>query len=91
MHKNCFRYELTNGQIVASQGGLKTVDTPEGPAQVVVSVGQYSFVGPDGQTYWVNWKADENGYKPEVGIGPTGGIQRTAAIDPNALKSLIGK
>lgn len=85
-----YRYELNDGQIVASQGALKTVNGADGPVQVAVSVGQYSFVGPDGLTYWVNWTADENGFHPVVGTGPAGGIQGGSNIDPNALKSLIG-
>lgn len=83
-------YELDNGQIFSEAGALKTL--ADG-SQVVFVTGQYSYVGPDGQIYWVNYTADENGFHPEVGTGPAGGIQGggDAAIDPNALKSLIGK
>lgn len=68
---------------------MKTV----GDHDVVVVSGQYSFVAPDGQTYWVNYTADENGFHPVVGTGGVGGIGAggDAQIDPNALKSLIGK
>lgn len=83
---------MADGQIVGSRGALKLVDKPEGPIHVVVSVGQYSFVGPDGQTYWVNWTADDKGFHPHAGMGATGGIltNRLSEIDENALKSLVG-
>lgn len=45
----------------------------------------------DGETYWVNYQSDENGYRPTTGKG-VGGIKpgEDAGIDPNLLKSLIG-
>lgn len=55
-----FRYELDNGQIFSEAGALKDDGT-----QVVQ--GAYSFVGDDGQTYWVNYTADEEGFHPIVG------------------------
>lgn len=63
-----------------------------GDHDVITVVGQYSYVGDDGQTYWVNYTADENGFHPVVGTGPGGiGPGGDAQIGPNALKSLIGK
>lgn len=59
------RYELDNGQIFSESGSLKEVGEEKTP--VVVVTGQYTFVGPDGQTYWVNYTADENGYHPVIG------------------------
>lgn len=59
-----FSYELDNGQIFSEAGGLKTVGVEQ---PVVVVSGSYSFVGPDGQTYWVNYTADENGFHPVIG------------------------
>lgn len=47
------RYEQDNGQIVSAAGGLKTVQGPDGPVQALVISGAYTFVGPDGITYWV--------------------------------------
>lgn len=32
--------------------------------------GAYSFKGADGQTYWVKYTADEEGFHPIVGAGP---------------------
>lgn len=45
----------------------------------------------DGETYWTNYQADENGYRPKTGKG-VGGIKpgEDASIDPNLLKSLVG-
>lgn len=55
-----FRYELDNGQIFSEAGALK-----DDGSQYVK--GAYSFVGADGQTYWVNYTADEEGFHPIVG------------------------
>lgn len=71
------RYELDNGQIFSEVGALKEVAPAEGDGEkvpVIVVSGQYSFVGQDGITYWVNYTADENGYHPVVGTGE-GGIK----------------
>ena len=84
-----YGYEQSNNQIVAAQGGLKSLTNAEGQqVQAVVQTGHWSFVGPDGQTYWVIWTADENGFHPTIGVG--GGGPGDSSIDPNALKSLIG-
>lgn len=87
----CFphSYEQDDGQIRSEGGVLKQFD---GGAQAVVVQGAYSFVGPDGVTYWVTYTADENGFHPVVGTGPEGGIKpgQDVGIDPNALKSLLG-
>lgn len=82
-------YELSNGQIHSQGGALK--DFGEGKQAVVVQ-GSYSFVGPDGLIYWVNYTADENGFHPVIGTGPEGGVKpgQDVGIDPNALKSLLG-
>ena len=71
-----FRYELSDGQIRSEVGTYKDSKDADGnDVKVLFVQGSYSFVGPDGQTYWVNYTADENGYHPKVGTGPTGGIQ----------------
>ncbi|XP_053696314.1 endocuticle structural glycoprotein ABD-5-like [Sabethes cyaneus] len=71
-----FTYELSDGQIRSEVGTYRDSKDAEGKDIKVLFVqGSYSFVGPDGKTYWVNYTADENGYHPKVGTGPTGGIQ----------------
>ena len=55
-----YRYELDNGQIFSEAGALK-----EDGSQYVK--GAYSFQGNDGETYWVNYTADEEGFHPVVG------------------------
>lgn len=59
----CYRYELSNNQIFSEAGELRTF----GDQQAVVKSGAYSYVGPDGITYWVTYTADENGYHPTIG------------------------
>lgn len=83
------RYELSNGQIHSEAGALAEVGEDKVP--VIVVSGSYTFVGPDGITYWVNYTADENGFHPVVGTGP-GGIKGgdTASLDPSVFKSLVG-
>lgn len=55
-----FRYELDNGQFFQEAGKLN-----ENGAQEVA--GSYSFKAADGQTYWVKYTADEEGFHPIVG------------------------
>ncbi|XP_034251335.1 uncharacterized protein LOC117651408 [Thrips palmi] len=52
-------YSTENGIQVSEQGAL--ANGAEGPA--VATQGSYSYTGPDGQVYTVNWIADENGYR----------------------------
>lgn len=79
---------MSDGQIRSEGGVLKDI----GDTQAIVVQGAYTFVGPDGITYWVNYTADENGYHPVIGTGPEGGVRPgdNVGIDPNALKSLLG-
>lgn len=46
--------------------------------------GSFSWVGPDGVTYTVNYTAGEEGYKPEIEQGPGGGVP------PAVVASLLG-
>lgn len=87
---NC-SYEQDDGQIFGEERTLQPASNGE-PA--IFAKGGYSFVGPDGQTYWVNYYADEFGFHPQVGTGPVGGPQPgfdPASINPTQLKSLVGK
>lgn len=66
--------------------------------------GSYSYIGPDGVNYKVNYVADENGFRPEGDhifkspqdasttgpIGPDGQPLIPLGLPPNAIKSLIG-
>jgi Insect cuticle protein len=93
IHLSLNSYELSDGQIRAEVGELKDVTDAEGQTtKALVVTGAYSFVGPDGQTYWVTFTADETGFHPIIGTGGAGGPQPGGdyGINPNALKSLIG-
>ncbi|XP_058818251.1 endocuticle structural glycoprotein ABD-5-like [Topomyia yanbarensis] len=71
-----FTYELSDGQIRSEVGTYRDIKDADGnDVKALFVQGSYSFVAPDGKTYWVNYTADENGYHPKVGTGPTGGIQ----------------
>ncbi|KAJ1529131.1 hypothetical protein ONE63_005942 [Megalurothrips usitatus] len=62
------RYETENGIKADARGALNNAGTPsaagpEGPAVAVQ--GGFSFVADDGQTYSLQYVADENGYQPQ--------------------------
>lgn len=56
------RFETSDGQSRQEQAELKNVGTDE---EAISVKGSYSWVAEDGQTYTVNFVADENGYQPE--------------------------
>ncbi|XP_055595039.1 cuticle protein CP14.6-like [Uranotaenia lowii] len=57
-----YSYETSNGIRAEQRGFLKNPGTP-GEAQVMQ--GSYSYTGPDGVVYTINYIADENGYRAE--------------------------
>lgn len=84
---------MSDGQIRSEAGQLKEITGEDGKVEKAIVVsGSYTFVGPDGLIYWVNYTADENGFHPVIGTGPEGGIKpgQDAGIDPSALRSLVG-
>ncbi|XP_068143006.1 larval cuticle protein 65Ag1-like [Drosophila tropicalis] len=57
-----FALETSDGKTHQEEGQLKNVGTEN---EAIVVRGSYSFVADDGQTYTVNYVADENGFQPE--------------------------
>merc|ERR1719336_2276387 len=61
-----YGYEAENGISQDVSGEMRTINDN----QVYVMRGSYSFVGTDGQTYKVEWYADETGYHPSAPFLP---------------------
>jgi len=57
-----YMYEADNGIFQEATGKMKTL----GDTEVHVMSGSYSYIGPDGLTYQVDWYADETGYHPSA-------------------------
>ncbi|XP_040581873.1 uncharacterized protein [Lepeophtheirus salmonis] len=57
-----YSFESENGIRQQAVGKTKVI----GDTEVVVMKGSYEYVGPDGQTYVVDWYADETGYHPSA-------------------------
>ncbi|XP_040581752.1 uncharacterized protein [Lepeophtheirus salmonis] len=55
-------FESENGIRQESSGSTVTI----GADNVVVMKGSYEYIGDDGQTYVVDWIADENGFQPSA-------------------------
>ena len=56
------RTELDDKTVIESSGQLNNIGTDH---ESIVIKGSFSYVGPDGVTYTVNYVADENGYQPQ--------------------------
>ncbi|XP_040582084.1 cuticle protein 3 [Lepeophtheirus salmonis] len=57
-----YSFKTENGIMQKAAGTTKLI----GDTEVVVMKGSYEYVGPDGQTYVVDWYADETGYHPSA-------------------------
>ncbi|XP_062134008.1 larval cuticle protein 65Ag1 [Drosophila sulfurigaster albostrigata] len=57
-----FAVETSDGKSHQEEGQLKHVGTDH---EAIAVRGFYTYLGDDGQTYTVNYVADENGYQPE--------------------------
>lgn len=55
-----FAFEQSDGTKRDEAGEVKLIDKESG----IVMKGSFSFVSDDGQTYTVNYIADENGFQP---------------------------
>ncbi|XP_016975782.1 larval cuticle protein 65Ag1-like isoform X3 [Drosophila rhopaloa] len=61
---NSFKYALktSDGTSKQEEGQLKNAGTEQ---EAIAVKGSFSFVADDGQTYTVNYIADENGFQPQ--------------------------
>uniref|UniRef100_A0A1Q3FIR8 Putative larval cuticle protein 8.7 n=1 Tax=Culex tarsalis TaxID=7177 RepID=A0A1Q3FIR8_CULTA len=57
-----FAFETSDGTARQEQAELKNAGTD---IESIVVRGSYSYVGPDGTQYVINYVADENGFQPE--------------------------
>ncbi|XP_053680020.1 endocuticle structural glycoprotein SgAbd-5-like [Anopheles nili] len=65
-----FGVELSDDQRRKEEGTIRYGKDDEGnDVQFVAVQGRYSYVGDDGRTYWVEYVADENGYRSRMGTG----------------------
>lgn len=55
-------WEQSDGQSHQEHAELKNAGSE---TEAIAVRGSFSFVAPDGQTYTVNYIADENGFQPE--------------------------
>ena len=54
--------ELDDGTSISAAGSLQNAGSEH---EGIAVKGSFSYVGPDGVTYTVNYVADENGYQPQ--------------------------
>lgn len=57
-----FRLETSDGQKRQEHAELRHVGTDR---QAIAVRGSYSYIGPDGKEYTINYVADEFGFQPE--------------------------
>ncbi|CAH1644275.1 unnamed protein product [Spodoptera littoralis] len=76
-----FAFELTDGTGAEQQAELRN---PGKEDESIAVKGSFTWVGPDGVFYRVNYVADDNGYQPEIEQGPGG------AVPPAVVASLLG-
>lgn len=63
-----YRVETSDGQNRQEHGELRNVGTDH---ESIAVRGSYSYIGPDGVKYTVNYVADEFGFQPEGEHLPT--------------------
>ncbi|RVE45045.1 hypothetical protein evm_010302 [Chilo suppressalis] len=57
-----YAYQTSDGKSAQEQGQLKNVGSENEAIEVR---GQFSYTGPDGVVYTVNYVANENGFQPQ--------------------------
>ncbi|ETN59435.1 cuticular protein 26, RR-1 family [Anopheles darlingi] len=57
-----FEFETSDGTARREEAELRNAGTEN---EAIVVRGSYSYTGPDGTVYVINYVADENGFQPE--------------------------
>ncbi|XP_058067237.1 flexible cuticle protein 12-like [Anopheles bellator] len=57
-----FEFETSDGTSRREEAELRNAGTD---SEAIVVRGSYSYTGPDGTVYVINYVADENGFQPE--------------------------
>ncbi|XP_059612611.1 endocuticle structural glycoprotein SgAbd-5-like [Phlebotomus argentipes] len=90
-----FSYSTSDGQSRDEHGEFHRKNYGDTDDDEYLEVrGSYSFIGDDNRIYTVHYTAGVNGYQAEVTVmdsfTPPSTPAPAFAIDPNALKSLVG-
>lgn len=64
-----YSFQTSNGIAAQESGFLKNAGNPEAEAQV--AQGAFSYPGPNGEQYQLQYTADENGFVPQAAHLPT--------------------
>ncbi|KAF9414980.1 hypothetical protein HW555_007247 [Spodoptera exigua] len=75
------RFDQSDGTGRDEYGEVRNAGSED---EFVAVKGSYSWVGPDGVKYTVNYVADENGFQPTIEQGPGG------AVPSAVVASLLG-
>ncbi|KAJ8962663.1 hypothetical protein NQ318_001057 [Aromia moschata] len=83
-----FSFETSDGFRHEQRG--KSVPQPGTDDEDLEVEGSYSYIGPDGKTYTVQYTAGKNGFEPQgAHLPPSAGI-KPLGVDPKCVQTLCG-
>lgn len=89
---NAYRYfyETSDGQYKDEYGHFERV----GEEQILFITGRYSYIGDDGKTYEVRYKADDKGYRASGDHLPNTNTdvepEKPSHFPPHVIATLVG-